>query len=72
MSLFNAGVRPDPEQQAWTNYLRENPDDVTAKLVFADWLEEKGGAFVPLAEVTRFFALNPSWAPVPSARRNHP
>ncbi|AMV25422.1 hypothetical protein VT84_13555 [Gemmata sp. SH-PL17] len=69
MSLYTAVCPRDPEEESWTNYLRANPDDRTAKLVFADWLEERGGAFVPLAQITRFFALNPSWSPGASSGR---
>ena len=36
-------MSPDPEADAFVRTILNQPDDTTARLVFADWLDERGG-----------------------------
>lgn len=36
-------MSPDPQAEAFVRAILRQPDDTTARLVFADWLDERGG-----------------------------
>ena len=39
----------DPEMRSFFRAIKENPDDDTPRLIFADWLQERGDAAPGLA-----------------------
>src|SRR5205809_801969 len=49
--MLHRGVTPrPPEEKAFLDAIRERPDDEAVRLVYADWLEERGD---PLGEYIR-------------------
>lgn len=54
------------DSSAFLNAIRKQPDDHTAKVVYADWLAERGAEFEAQAEAWRWMGMkrrHPSWNP---------
>src|SRR5262249_47751990 len=54
--VFRALLSPDPAEHALLATLRAKPDDVGSRMVYADWLEDRGS--IVHAQITRGVELD--------------